>query len=83
MITIIMYIWVATNNASQMFERLAYADSVTGGSNLNWFKERASHMVHEEDAERYLVERFDIANFRYVNEAYGHLRADQPFENHL
>ena len=77
MITIIMYIWVATNNASQMFERLAYADSVTGGSNLNWFKERASHMVHEEDAERYLVERFDIANFRYVNEAYGHLRADQ------
>ena len=77
MITIIMYIWFATNNASQMFERLAYADTVTGGSNLNWFKERASHMVHEEDAERYLVERFDVANFRYVNEAYGHLRADQ------
>lgn len=34
-------------------------------------------LINEHEEQPYLLQRFDISNFRYINEAYGHRRADE------
>ena len=62
------------NNAKM--EELAYRDEVTGGWNLNYFKLKSQELIFEHPERSYAIIRFDIANFRYINEAYGHVSAD-------
>ncbi|MBO4338185.1 MAG: GGDEF domain-containing protein, partial [Lachnospiraceae bacterium] len=79
LITIIMvtYMWYTSKTSSDLVERLAYEDPITGGKNDNYFREVASRAIWENSSIPYVVTRFDIANFRYINEAYGHVRADE------
>ena len=62
-------------------EILAYTDEVTGGYNLNYFKFKAPELIDSNLENHYVITRFDIANFRYLNEAYGHLSADEILRN--
>ncbi|MCR5338897.1 MAG: EAL domain-containing protein [Lachnospiraceae bacterium] len=79
LITIIMviYMWWTSKTSSDLVEKLAYDDPVTGGKNDNYFREVASRAIWENASIPFVVTRFDIANFRYINEAYGHTRADE------
>ena len=79
LITIIMviYMWWTSKTSSDLVEKLAYEDPVTGGKNDNYFREVASRAIWENASIPFVVTRFDIANFRYINEAYGHSRADE------
>nr|MBQ8253397.1 EAL domain-containing protein [Lachnospiraceae bacterium] len=45
--------------------------------NDNYFRNVAADVIWENTSVPYLVARFDVANFRYINEAYGHVRADE------
>lgn len=58
-------------------EHLAYTDQVTGGYNLNYFKMKAPELIESNSENHYVISRFDISNFRYLNEAYGHVSADE------
>ena len=60
---------------SKVFD-LAYVDDLTRAPNENAFKERATELLLENPEVPYLVTCFDIMNFRYINEGYGHLKAD-------
>ena len=62
-------------------EILAYTDEVTGGYNLNYFKFKAPELIDGNSENHYVINRFDIANFRYLNEAYGHVSADEILRN--
>ena len=73
---IILQMMINYRNISRM-EELAYTDSVTGGHNMNYFKIRAPELIAENPEAHYVIVRFDISNFRYINEAYGHISADQ------
>lgn len=64
-------------SASQMITRLAFEDEITGGKNLNYFKEFATDILKRYQGMPFMLHRFDVANFRYINEAYGHVRADE------
>lgn len=77
MIIAILYVWASSKKASTTFEKMAYEDEITGGKNLNYFKERATETILFHKEMPFLIQRFDIVNFRYINEAYGHNRADQ------
>lgn len=77
MITIIVYVWATSKRANITIEKLAYEDPVTKGKNINYFKEFASHIMAVFKETPFLIYRFDIVNFRYINEAYGHTRADE------
>ena len=77
MIALISYVWVSSKRANDTIERIAYSDEITRGKNLNYFKNRAVSLMQSNMETPYLVQRFDIANFRYINEAYGHNRADE------
>lgn len=77
MIAIIVYVWAASKRANITIEKLAYEDPVTKGKNINYFKEFASHIMAVFKETPFVIYRFDIVNFRYINEAYGHIRADE------
>ncbi|MBQ1487179.1 MAG: EAL domain-containing protein [Lachnospiraceae bacterium] len=72
---ILLQMMVNYKNVARM-EELAYTDDVTGGHNMNYFKLKAPELISTNSELHYLIMRFDIANFRYINEAYGHHSAD-------
>lgn len=76
-LAMLFYMWAVSKKASDTIEMLAYGDSITGGKNDNYFRSVAEGVIAECANVPYLVARFDVANFRYINEAYGHVRADE------
>ncbi len=55
---------------------LAYVDELTRAPNENAFKEKATELLLEYPEVPYMLVCFDVVNFRYINEGYGHLKAD-------
>lgn len=76
MISLIIYVWAKGKQTNITIEKLAYEDSVTKGLNANYFRDMALQMIAANREIPYIVQRFDICNFRYINEAYGHNKAD-------
>lgn len=76
MLCTIGYVWSQARNAQKNVERLAFVDEVTGGRNLNYFRKKAADIINQNRETPFLIYRFDILNFRYINEAYGHSKAD-------
>ncbi len=71
------FVWQQGRAAQKTVEHLAFDDVVTGGKNLNFFRKRAPEIINQNRETPFLVYRFDIMNFRYINEAYGHEKADE------
>lgn len=55
---------------------LAYVDELTRAPNENAFKEKATELLLDNPEVPYMLVCFDVMNFRYINEGYGHLKAD-------
>ncbi len=72
-----MMVWVHGKKTNLTIEKLAYEDPVTKGWNLSYFKDYVPVMIASSPALSYSIYRFDITNFRYINESYGHTKADQ------
>ena len=77
MISLIIYVWASGKFSNIMIEKLAYEDTVTSGKNTNYFRDKAIQIINANREAPYISQRFDICNFRYINEAYGHNRADE------
>lgn len=77
MIIFSVIVFKHNSSASQLITQLAFEDEITGGKNLNFFKEYTAEMLAKYPGIPFMIHRFDISNFRYINEAYGHVRADQ------
>lgn len=77
MISLIIYVWGSAKQANITIEKLAYQDQVTGGMNGNYFRDKALQIMANNRETPFIAQRFDIVNFRYLNEAYGHNRADE------
>lgn len=60
----------------EKIHNLAYVDDLTNAPNVNAFKERARALLEDNEDLPYIVVSFDIQNFRYINEGYGHEKAD-------
>lgn len=55
---------------------LAYVDELTSAPNENAFKEKVAELLKDNPDVPYMLTCFDIQNFRYINEGYGHEKAD-------
>ena len=44
---------------------------------MNYFKEYVTDILYKYQGMPFMIHRFDVSNFRYINEAYGHVRADE------
>lgn len=71
------FVWYSGRAARRTVERLAFGDEITGGKNLNYFRKQAAEILNLNREKPFLIYRFDILNFRYINEAYGHEKADE------
>lgn len=67
---------LSSARSNRMIEKFAFEDEITGGKNLNYFKKEAAEILKRYKGMAFSVHRFDISNFRYINEAYGHEKAD-------
>lgn len=54
--------------------RIAYIDETTGGYNFNYFRTYAPIIADRES--RYIIMRFDIKHFTYINESFGRETGD-------
>ncbi len=77
MISIVVFVWASAKRSNAMIEKLAFEDPVTKGKNVNYFKEFANMVLNIYTESSFMIYRFDIANFRYINEVYGHYKADK------
>lgn len=77
MIAIVVFVWASSKRSSALIEKLAFEDPITKGRNVNYFKEFANMVLNTYRESSFMIYRFDISNFRYINEAYGHYRADK------
>lgn len=55
---------------------LAYIDELTSAPNENAFIEKTEDLLREFPNLPYVIVSFDLVNFRYINEGYGHEKAD-------
>ncbi len=72
----IFLIWRYVRGMTGKMEAVAYTDEITKGKNVNYFRREVMRLLEAHRETPYIIQRFDISNFRYLNEAYGHLRAD-------
>lgn len=77
MVVLVVYTWISLNSSNELMVNLAYKDTVTGGYNFNFFKNTVPSIMNDQKEIPYIIMRFDILNFRYINEAYGHDKADK------
>ncbi|MBO6015852.1 MAG: EAL domain-containing protein [Lachnospiraceae bacterium] len=77
MTAVIVFTWYYMRRSSDTIRRLAYEDPTTKGMNFNYFLDKAILIIKENQELPFIVQRFDIFNFRYINEAYGHTKADE------
>lgn len=77
LLLLVAIVWWQVGGDQKKIEELAYCDSLTGANNMNYFQMRAKELLSENPTLDYDIICFDIMNFRYINEAYGHEKADQ------
>lgn len=77
MSALVINMWYYMKAGSDEMRKLAYMDAITHGMNFNYFLEKSILIIKNNQEIPYLLQRFDISNFRYINEAYGHDKADQ------
>ena len=76
MLGVVIYVWSTAKKDNLTIEKLAFEDSVTDGHNVNYFIDFVPKVQAIYNETPFMIRRFDIVNFRYINEAYGHNRAD-------
>lgn len=64
-------------NEQQQMLKLAFEDSLTQAPNERFFTTNAEKMLKDYPDIAYRIVCFDIQNFRYLNESYGHMKADE------
>ena len=76
LIAMMFFIWLNLNESNELISKLAYRDDVTGGYNFNYFRMKVGSIFQSHKETPFVMLRFDIMNFRYINESYGHDKAD-------
>lgn len=76
LLAMIVFIWFTLNESNDVIVNLAYRDEVTGGYNFNYFRMKVGSILQAHNETPFMMLRFDIMNFRYINESYGHDKAD-------
>lgn len=71
----IMIIRYLSLEQKHMYE-LAFVDEMTKAPNENAFRDKAATILRDNPTIPYVVVAFDVLNFRYINEGYGHVKAD-------
>ena len=80
MLVLVAAVWHHIGSDQKRMEELAYCDTLTGARNIRYFEMKARELLEENRDMPYSLICFDILNFRYLNEGYGHEKADSILE---
>lgn len=80
MLVLVVIVWKHISRDQALMEELAYCDTLTGAKNMHYFEMKARELLDENRDLPYVIICFDILNFRYLNEGYGHEKADSILE---
>ncbi len=70
-VSLITYQTLSQTAYSKKLYKLAYIDQLTGIPNLEKFKLEAEALLNAGEKEKYFLIKFDLVNFKIINELYG------------
>lgn len=67
-------------NIEKKVEEASYRDIITGYGNFEKFKVEAAEILEENPSKDFVMFYFNVRNFKYINETYGHSIGDRTLK---
>ena len=80
-LSVLIWVWLTAKEHKNKFQKLAHMDSLTNIYNRYGFDELAEEMITKNPNAPYVVALFDIDNFKFINDIYGHVYGDRALKN--
>ena len=80
-LSVLIWVWLTAKEHKNKFQKLAHMDSLTNIYNRYVFDELAEEMIAKNPNAPYVVALFDIDNFKFINDIYGHVYGDRALKN--
>lgn len=75
------WVWLSSKENKNKFQALAHMDSLTNIYNRYGFDELAEKMIAKNPKSHFVVALFDIDDFKFINDIYGHAYGDKALKN--
>ena len=73
--------WLVSKEKKERFQILAHTDSLTNINNRYGFDELAEKMIVKNPKAHFVAALFDIDDFKFINDIYGHVYGDRALKN--
>lgn len=73
--------WLVSKEKKEKFQILAHTDSLTNINNRYGFDELAEKMIVKNPKAHFVAALFDIDDFKFINDIYGHVYGDRALKN--
>ena len=80
-LSVLIWVWLTSKENKNKFQKLAHMDSLTNIYNRYGFDELAEEMIAKNSNAHYVVALFDIDDFKFINDIYGHVYGDRALKN--
>ena len=80
-LSVLIWVWLTAKEHKNKFQKLAHMDSLTNIYNRYGFDELAEEMIAKNPNAPYVVALFDIDNFKFINDIYGHAYGDNALKS--
>ena len=80
-LSVLIWVWLTAKEHKNKFQKLAHMDSLTNIYNRYGFDELAEEMISKNPNAHYIVALFDIDDFKFINDIYGHVYGDRALKN--
>ena len=80
-LSVLIWVWLTSKEHKNKFQKLAHMDSLTNIYNRYGFDELAEGMIAKNPKAHYVVALFDIDDFKFINDIYGHVYGDRALKN--
>ena len=80
-LSVLIWVWLTAKENKNRFQKLAHMDSLTNIYNRYGFDELVEEMIAKNPNAHYVVALFDIDDFKFINDIYGHVYGDRALKN--
>ena len=80
-LSVLIWVWLTSKENKNKFQKLAHMDSLTNIYNRYGFDELVEEMIDKNPNAHYVVALFDIDDFKFINDIYGHVYGDRALKN--
>ena len=81
LLSVLTCVWLTSKENKNRFQILAHTDSLTNIYNRYGFDELAAKMIAKNPKTHFVAALFDIDDFKFINDIYGHAYGDKALKN--